>query len=45
MFGATFHDTTKTLNLVPDRVFGADLARFVERWLLEAVTGDREPVT
>jgi hypothetical protein len=26
---------------VPERVFGADLVAFVERWLLEAVTGDR----
>jgi Transcription-repair coupling factor (superfamily II helicase) len=44
VFGATYHETTRTLNLVPDRVFGADLARFVERWLLETITGDREPV-
>jgi hypothetical protein len=25
---------------VPERVFGKDLAEFVERWLLEAATGD-----
>jgi hypothetical protein len=28
------------LNLVPERVFGKDLVAFVERWLLEAATGD-----
>ena len=44
VFKATYHEATQTLNLVPERVFGADLARFVERWLLEAATGDREPV-
>ncbi len=40
----TYHEATRTLNLVPERVFGVDLARFVERWLLEATTGEREPV-
>ena len=34
----TFHDTTQTLNLVPEKVFGTDLVRFVERNLVEAAT-------
>jgi hypothetical protein len=28
------------LNLVPERVFGADLVRYVEKWLREAVGED-----
>jgi transcription-repair coupling factor (superfamily II helicase) len=44
VFGATFAPESQTLNLVPDRVFGTELVAFVERWLLEAVTGDRAPV-
>jgi transcription-repair coupling factor (superfamily II helicase) len=44
VFKASYHEANRTLNLVPERVFGKDLAAFVERWLLEAVTGDDEPV-
>ena len=40
VFKASYHPETLTLNLVPERVFGKDLAAFVERWLLEAATGD-----
>jgi transcription-repair coupling factor (superfamily II helicase) len=40
---ATFHPERRTLNLVPERVFGVDLVRWVEERLLEA-TGEREPV-
>ncbi|MDH5312463.1 MAG: transcription-repair coupling factor, partial [Actinomycetota bacterium] len=40
VFKATYAPESQTLNLVPDRVFGKDLVAFVERWLLEAVTGD-----
>jgi len=40
---ATFHAEKRTLNLVPDRVFGADLVRWVEAWLREAVGEPREP--
>ena len=36
VYGATYHEAKQTLNLVPERVFGVDLVRFVERWLLEA---------
>jgi transcription-repair coupling factor (superfamily II helicase) len=42
VFEATYAEESQTLNLAPDRVFGKDLVAFVERWLLEAVTGDRE---
>ncbi len=35
--GATYADATRTLNLVPDRVFGADLVRWVEERLRQAV--------
>jgi transcription-repair coupling factor (superfamily II helicase) len=35
--GATFHAAKQTLNLAPDRVFGADLVRWVEARLREAV--------
>jgi transcription-repair coupling factor (superfamily II helicase) len=44
VFGASFAPESQTLNLVPERVFGTDLVAFVERWLLEAATGDRAPV-
>ena len=35
--GATYAEATRTLNLVPDRVFGADLVRWVEERLRRAV--------
>ncbi|MGZ4149299.1 MAG: TRCF domain-containing protein, partial [Actinomycetota bacterium] len=35
--GATFHAAKGTLNLVPGRVYGADLVRWVEGRLREAV--------
>ena len=35
--GATYHPETRTLNLVPDRIAGADLPRWVEGRLIEAV--------
>jgi transcription-repair coupling factor (superfamily II helicase) len=44
VYGATYHEAKRTLNLVPERVFGTDLVRFVERWLIEAATGDDAPV-
>jgi transcription-repair coupling factor (superfamily II helicase) len=44
VYKATHHEANHTLNLVPERVFGTDLVRFVERWLREAVTGENEPV-
>ena len=34
---ATYHDAKRTLNLVPERVFGADLVAAVEKMLLTAV--------
>ena len=37
VFKATYHDAKGTLNLVPERVFGAELARTVEKMLLTAV--------
>jgi hypothetical protein len=40
VFGSTYAPESQTLNLIPDRVFGKDLVAFVERWLLEAATGD-----
>ncbi len=40
---ATFHTAKSTLNLVPDRVFGADLVRWVEARLREAVGELGEP--
>jgi transcription-repair coupling factor (superfamily II helicase) len=40
VFEASYAPESQTLNLVPERVFGTDLVMFVERWLLEAVTGD-----
>ncbi|MEP6476390.1 MAG: transcription-repair coupling factor [Actinomycetota bacterium] len=42
VFGASYHAAKRTLNLTPDRVFGSDLARYVERWLSEAV-GEEAP--
>jgi transcription-repair coupling factor (superfamily II helicase) len=39
---ATYHQEKRTLNLVPDRVFGAELVRWVEAWLREAVGEPRE---
>jgi transcription-repair coupling factor (superfamily II helicase) len=44
VYKASYHEAKRTLNLVPERVYGKDLAAFVERWLLEAATGDDEPV-
>jgi transcription-repair coupling factor (superfamily II helicase) len=41
VFGASFAPESQTLNLVPERVFGTELVAFVERWLLEAATGDK----
>ena len=40
--GATYHRTTATLNLVPERMTGADLPGWVERALL-AATGSEAP--
>jgi transcription-repair coupling factor (superfamily II helicase) len=40
VFGAGYHAAKRTLNLTPERVFGSDLVREVERWLLEAVGED-----
>jgi transcription-repair coupling factor (superfamily II helicase) len=40
---ATFHAAKGTLNLVPGRVFGADLVRWVEARLREAVGEPGEP--
>jgi transcription-repair coupling factor (superfamily II helicase) len=40
---ATYHDAKQTLNLVPERVFGLDLVRWVEGRLLDAA-GRTEPV-
>jgi transcription-repair coupling factor (superfamily II helicase) len=37
---ASYAPESRTLNLVPERVFGSDLVGLVERWLLEAATGD-----
>ena len=41
--GATYHGAKGTLNLVPDRIFGADLVRWVEARLREAVGEMAEP--
>jgi hypothetical protein len=43
VYGATYAPESATLNLTPERVFGTDLVAFVERWLLEAATGDSTP--
>jgi transcription-repair coupling factor (superfamily II helicase) len=40
VYKATYHEAKRTLNLVPERVFGVDLVRWVERWLREAVGED-----
>ena len=37
VYRASFHAEKATLNLVPERVFGMDLVRFVERGLRDAV--------
>ena len=41
--GASFHASKATLNLVPERIFGVDLVRWVEARLREAVGEDAEP--
>ena len=41
--GATFHDAKRTLNLVPGRVFGLELVRWVEDRMSDAA-GRTEPV-
>ena len=41
--GATFAEPTSTLNLVPGRVFGADLVRWVESRLRQAVGEPTDP--
>jgi transcription-repair coupling factor (superfamily II helicase) len=41
VYGSSYAPESQTLNLVPERAFGTDLVAFVERWLLEAATGDR----
>ena len=41
--GATFAEPTSTLNLVPERVFGADLVRWVESRLRQAVGEPTDP--
>ena len=41
--GATFAEPTRTLNLVPERVFGADLVRWVESRLRQAVGEPTDP--
>jgi transcription-repair coupling factor (superfamily II helicase) len=43
VYGATYHEAKQTLNLVPERVFGMDMVRYVERWLLEAVGTEPGP--
>ena len=40
---ATYHAEKRTLNLVPERVFGLELVRWVEAWLREAVGEPRTP--
>jgi transcription-repair coupling factor (superfamily II helicase) len=41
--GGTFHSAKRTLNLTPERVFGADLVRWVEAGLREAIGEPPEP--
>jgi transcription-repair coupling factor (superfamily II helicase) len=41
--GATFHDAKRTLNLVPGRIFGLELVRWVEDRMRDAA-GRTEPV-
>ncbi len=41
--GSSFHAARSTLNLTPERVFGADLVRWVEGHLREAVGEPGEP--
>jgi transcription-repair coupling factor (superfamily II helicase) len=45
VYRASFHAEKATLNLVPERVFGMDLVRFVERGLRDAVDDPIESVT
>ena len=41
VYRASYAAESSTLNLAPERVFGKELVAFVERWLLEAATGDK----
>jgi transcription-repair coupling factor (superfamily II helicase) len=41
--GATYHAAKSTVNLVPDRVFGVDLVRWVESHLRQAIGEDPVP--
>ncbi|MDP9184313.1 MAG: transcription-repair coupling factor, partial [Actinomycetota bacterium] len=41
--GATYAEATRTLNLVPDRVFGVDLVRWVESRMRQAAGEPAEP--
>jgi transcription-repair coupling factor (superfamily II helicase) len=41
--GATYADATRTLNLVPERVFGVDLVRWVESRVRQATGEPAEP--
>ncbi len=41
--GATYAETTRTLNLVPERVFGVDLVRWVESKVRQAAGEPAEP--
>jgi hypothetical protein len=41
--GATYHEAKRTLNLVPQGIFGLELPSWVEARLLEA-TGQAQPV-
>ena len=43
IYKASYHAAKGTLNLVPERVFGADLVRWVEATLREAVGEPAEP--
>ncbi len=41
--GATYAETTRTLNLVPERVYGVELVRWVEARLWQATGSPAEP--
>jgi transcription-repair coupling factor (superfamily II helicase) len=41
--GASFHEAKATLNLTPERLFGADLVGAVESWLRRSVGEDAVP--
>ena len=41
--GATYAEATRTLNLVPERVFGVDLVRWVESRVRQAAGEPAEP--